>query len=168
VDARLVQIGGRFERSHQRAIAASGVEGFVRQEPQVTEDALIAAYYAADAMVLPSTYEGFGLPALEALAAGLPVVTSGAGGLAEAVGEAALVTTTEPATLAAALARVLTDAATRTTLIQRGLLHARTMSWDRTASRTRAVYEELLSASGTLPPAPGPRSPAPRSLSPDT
>lgn len=161
VDARLVQIGGRFERSHRRAMAASGVEAFVRQEPEVAEDSLVAAYYAADALVLPSTYEGFGLPALEALAAGLPVVTSGAGGLAEAVGEAALITATEPVALAASLARALTDAATRTTLIQRGLLHARTMTWDRTASATRAVYAELLTGAGS-------RTPDTRHLTPDT
>ena len=152
VDARLVQIGGRFERSHHRAIAASGVEGYVRQETAVTEESLVAAYYAADAMVLPSTYEGFGLPALEAQAAGLPVVTSGAGGLAEAVGEAGLVTATEPAPLATSLAQALTDAATRTTLIQRGLLHARTMTWDRTASATRAVYAELVPQLDALHP----------------
>jgi glycosyltransferase involved in cell wall biosynthesis len=154
LDARLVQIGGRFARSHQRAMAASGVEGYVRQETQVTEEALIDAYYAADVMVLPSTYEGFGLPALEALAAGLPVVTSGAGGLAEAVGEAALITTSEPAALAESMARALTDDATRTTLIQRGLLHARTMTWDRTAAATQGVYAELLPALRTLHPTP--------------
>lgn len=154
LDACLVQIGGRFERSHLRAIAAAGVDGFVRQEPTVAEESLIAAYYASDALVLPSTYEGFGLPALEAMAAGLPVVTSGAGGLAEVVGEAGLVTATEPATLAAAVARVLTDAATRTTLVQRGLLHARTMTWDRTASATRRVYDELRGGTPTSHPTP--------------
>jgi glycosyltransferase involved in cell wall biosynthesis len=149
LDAYLVQIGGRFGASHRRAMATARVEAFVRQEPEVAEDSLVAAYYAADAMVLPSTYEGFGLPALEAQAAGVPVVTSGAGGLAQAAGEAALVTATEPAALAASLARVLTDPATRTTLIQRGLLHARTMSWNHTASATRAVYAELLGESAS-------------------
>ncbi len=145
LDARLVQIGGRFGASHRRAMDRAGVATQVRQEESVAEESLITANHPADALVFPSTYEGFGLPALEAQAAGLPVVTSGAGGLAQAVGEAALIAAPDPDALAAGLARVLTEAATRTTFVQRGLLHARTMTWDATAAGTRAAYEELLS-----------------------
>jgi len=152
VDAHLVQIGGRFERSHVDAAAAAGVGPFVHQEPSVTEDALVAAYYAADAVVLPSTYEGFGVPAIEALATGAPVVTSGAGGLAEAVGDAALVVEPEPAALAGALARVLGDEDLRRTLVERGRARTRAYTWDAVAAKIRSVYAELLPTTYHLPP----------------
>lgn len=146
-DAFLVQIGGRFTPAHHAAIDAAGVEGFVRQEPQVDEAALIAAYYAADALVLPSTYEGFGLPALEAQAAGLPVVTSGAGGLAEAAGDASVtVEGANPPALADALALVLTDPALRAGLIERGRRRAHSHTWDAAAAKVRAAYDETRAA----------------------
>lgn len=147
VDAALVQIGGRFTHAHHAAIDAAGVEGFVRQEPEVDEAALVAAYYAADALVLPSTYEGFGLPALEAQAAGLPVVTSGAGGLSEAAGDAAVtVPGADPLALADALLQVLSEVPFRQNLIERGLARARSHTWDNTAARVRAVYDQALGA----------------------
>ena len=143
VDAHLVQIGGLFGRSHHDAIAADDLSRYVHQEPSVSEDALVAAYYAADALVLPSTYEGFGVPALEAMATGLPIVTSGAGGLAEAVGDAALVVEPEPVALAGAVARVLTDSALRRTLVERGRERTRAYTWSAVVARIRAVYAEL-------------------------
>ena len=146
-DAVFVQIGGRFTSAHHAAIDAAGVGGFVRQEPQVDEPTLIASYYAADALVLPSTYEGFGLPALEAQAAGLPVVTSGAGGLAEAAGDASVtVEGANPPALADALAQVLTDPALRASLIERGRRRAHSHTWDAAAAKVRAVYDQALGA----------------------
>ena len=144
VEAVLVQVGGRLESSHRRAATTSGVEAIVIEEGAVAETALVEAYYAADALVFPSTYEGFGLPVLEAQAAGLPVVISDAPALVEAAGGCSLVAGREPAALAESLARVLTDAGTRTTLILRGLRYARTMTWDRTAAKTQRVYADLL------------------------
>jgi len=145
VDAALVQIGGAFGPAHVAAIREAGVAAHVVQEREVAEDALVAAYYAADALVLPSSFEGWGLPAVEAMAAGLPVVTSGAAGLREAVGEAGLVVGGMGADpIAAALERVLTDPALRADLAAKGRARAASLTWDRCASQTRAVHDELL------------------------
>ena len=144
MDARLMQIGGRFGASHARAIAAADLTPFVRQEPAVDEPALVAAYHAADVLLMPSSYEGFGLPALEALAAGLPVVSSGAAALRETVGDAGMaVEPAEPGALADAVASILGETTGRDALIARGRARARTMTWQRTADRVRAVYAQL-------------------------
>lgn len=144
VDAALVQIGGTFGPSHHGAMRAAHVEEHVLQESSVREDLLVAAYYAADALVIPSTFEGYGLPVVEAMAAGLPVVTSGAGGLREAAGDAAIVTgSVDAPPLADALGDLLTNAARRSELVALGRAHAANLTWDRTAEQTLAVYAEL-------------------------
>jgi glycosyltransferase involved in cell wall biosynthesis len=143
--AILVQIGGEFGPSHETAMRDAGVADAVIQYPSVNEATLRLAYCAADVLVMPSTYEGYGLPALEAMAAGLPVVTSGAGGLREAVGGAALIVAPCNAdTLAQALATVLRDSSVASRLAERGRAHAATCTWERTAEGVTRVYAELL------------------------
>lgn len=102
-------------------------------------------YRAADAFVYPSQYEGFGMPALEALACGTPTITSNVSSLPEAVGDAALLVdprSTEQ--LAAALTRLLNDAALRHELAQRGTQHARQFTWTRAAQLTLETYRRAL------------------------
>jgi glycosyltransferase involved in cell wall biosynthesis len=145
VNAVLVQIGGRFTAAQRRNIERAGLAAAVIQEPRVSDEMLIAAYHAADLLLFPSLYEGFGLPALEAMAAGLPVVTSGAGGLAEAVGDAAvIVNPAEPARLADAMQRILDSRDARDSLKARGIIWARDFTWDASAAAHERVYDELL------------------------
>jgi glycosyltransferase involved in cell wall biosynthesis len=109
--------------------------GYVRK----TE--LAALYRGAACLVLPSLYEGFGLPLVEAMASGTPVVATTAGALPEVAGDAAvLVEPGDPEELAAGVERALAE---RERLVAAGLERSRRYSWAETARRTLAVYEEL-------------------------
>lgn len=106
---------------------------------------LVALYQGASAFAFPSRYEGFGLPPLEAMAAGVPVVSSDAASLPEVVGDAALVRSPDDvAGWTAALALALDDAATRDRLVEAGRGRVTELSWAETARLTRAVYEAAL------------------------
>lgn len=111
----------------------------------VSDSDLPALYTGADLFVFPSLYEGFGLPPLEAMACGTPVVCSNAASLPEVVGDAAI--TVDPYDvegLAEAMHCVLTDADLQEKLRKRGLKQARQFTWERTARETLAVYQEIL------------------------
>ncbi|CAN5240215.1 glycosyltransferase family 1 protein [soil metagenome] len=98
----------------------------------------------ASVFAYPSRYDGFGLPPLEAMAAGVPVVTTTAGALPETVGDAAvLVAPGDSDALAGALSRVLADEGLRTVLVERGRARARGFSWEACADGLVAVYERL-------------------------
>jgi glycosyltransferase involved in cell wall biosynthesis len=116
----------------------------VRALGHVDDATLERLYRTASVLAYPSTYEGFGLPVLEAMAHGLPVVASNAGGIPEAGGDAALyVPPGDPAALARALLRVLQDDAERARYVALGLQRASQMSWGRTAEETLAVMETV-------------------------
>ena len=108
-------------------------------------DATLAVFYRlASAFVFPSLYEGFGLPTLEAMAAGVPVITSNVSSLPEVVGEAALlIDPMDAGALADAMARVLSDAPLRADLIRRGHERIKTFSWERSVARVHQVYREV-------------------------
>jgi glycosyltransferase involved in cell wall biosynthesis len=102
-------------------------------------------YASAKGLVFPSLYEGFGLPALEAMAHGTPVITSNTSSLPEVVGEAALLV--DPLSTTAieeAMARLLNDEALCQTLSSRGLERAKLFSWESTAQKTLAAYRQIL------------------------
>lgn len=109
------------------------------------EEELPLWYAAATVFVFPSIYEGFGMPPLEAMACGTPVITSNTSSLPEVVGDAGLmVAPTDPVALAEAIRRVLVDADLRTELRQRGLARARRFSWADTAAKTLVAYREAV------------------------
>ena len=100
---------------------------------------------AADLFVYPSVYEGFGLPPLEAMACGTPVVVSDAAALREVVGEAGIVVEArDPQALARAIAEVLRDRERHRALREAGLARARQFSWEATALQTAGLYHRIL------------------------
>jgi len=105
---------------------------------------LLYLYNAAQLLVQPSFYEGFGLPPLEAMACGTPVVVSNVSSLPEVVGDAGvLVDPQEVSELTVAIWRVLTDSALRNDLITKGLRRARCFSWEKTALQTLELYQRV-------------------------
>jgi glycosyltransferase involved in cell wall biosynthesis len=126
----------------RRAVARLGLNGRVEFSGHVEKPALAALYRGARALVFPSRYEGFGLPVLEAMASGTPVVATTAGAIPEVAGDAAvLVDPGDPIALAGGIERALAD---RERLSRAGLERARLYSWTESARRTLAVYRDLL------------------------
>lgn len=109
-------------------------------------------YNLADIFVFPSIYEGFGLPPLEAMACGTPVIVSNTSSLPEVVGSAGqLVDPTDVNALADAMRHVLADGALATSMAEQGLSQAERFSWRATAERTMAVYDAVLEPNTTSP-----------------
>lgn len=146
-NARLVIVGQDMHRSDEIARAAANVPGIVRLG-YVDDEQLDALYAGASALVFPSLYEGFGLPILEAMARGTPVITSDVSSMPEVAGQAALlVNPYDPAAIANAMASVASDKVLARRLSKAGRERAAQFTWDETARRTLAVYEEAVSRS---------------------
>jgi glycosyltransferase involved in cell wall biosynthesis len=117
--------------------AEAEVAHLVRDVGAVSDDALRALYAGAACFLFPSLYEGFGLPVLEAMAAGAPVVAADRASIPEVTGDAGLLADPDdPVAFASAVERVLTDAALRDELVARGRRRAAGFTWDATAAAT--------------------------------
>ena len=146
----LVVVGASGWRSTEvaRTVEALDLKDTVVFTGYVPDADLPALYTGAELFVFPSLYEGFGLPPLEAMACGTPVITSNVSSLPEVVGDAAL--TVDPydvEVIAEAMRQILTDADLREGMRQRGLERAKQFSWERTARETVDVYRKVLGQS---------------------
>ncbi|MFO0773139.1 MAG: glycosyltransferase family 1 protein [Nitrospiraceae bacterium] len=141
----LVLVGDVQKRQVVRQrVAQHRLEAQVCWMGLVDDATLIGLYRGARVFAFPSRYEGFGLPPLEAMACGCPVVSSQASSLPEVVGDAGLmVDPSDVPALAQALTRVLTDDALREMLVARGAARVQEFTWDRAASEMAALYGRL-------------------------
>jgi glycosyltransferase involved in cell wall biosynthesis len=152
-DLQLLLIGDDVSRygSLRRTVEATGLRQDVRFFGFVPHQTLAALYRMASVFAFPSLYEGFGLPPLEAMSCGTPVVTSRMSSLPEVVDDAALLV--DPYSvedIATGICQVLDDEDLRDRLVQKGLARARGFSWDRSA---RAVHDGYMKALGRPRPA---------------
>jgi glycosyltransferase involved in cell wall biosynthesis len=144
-DLRLVIIGDTISQypAVRQTVIKSRAEQVVRFLGFVPFDTLRCFYQAAAAFVFPSRYEGFGLPPLEAMACGTPVVTSNVSSLPEVVGDAAVQVNPENVfDIARGIRDVLLDETLRAELIRRGHVQAHRFSWERTAREVLEIYRE--------------------------
>ncbi|HEY0466053.1 MAG TPA: glycosyltransferase family 1 protein [Polyangiaceae bacterium] len=128
-----------------KAIRASGIEARVLILGYIDDALLVALYRQCLAYVFPSSYEGFGLPILEAMACGAPTLTSTLSALGEVVGDAALtLPSLDQDVLADGIARIARDSSLRSGLRARGLEHVKAFTWERCARQTLACYARAL------------------------
>jgi len=147
-DIRLIKVGSaggeHFRRQTLRAISELGLEDHVLIFEAVDEKALPLFYGAADVFVTASKLEGFGLPVLEAMACGAPVVCSDAGALSELVGKAGrTVPFHDPSMVSEALGTVLSDRELRRRMGQEGRKRSQLFTWEQASGETVAVYHGL-------------------------
>jgi glycosyltransferase involved in cell wall biosynthesis len=142
---RLLQVGGFFTVQQRALIERLGIANRVTQIPYMPNENLVALYNAATAFVFPSLYEGFGIPLIEAMACGTPIVCTDWELFHEVCGDAAVYANTRDAdALTSALMRVLASSELQADLRRRGLLRAREFSWQRCAQATLAVYQRMI------------------------
>ena len=150
LEYQLVLAGGEGDGSTE-------IRDYIRQQPRgeiivtgcIPDEAIRTLYHQAACLVYPSFYEGFGLPVLEAMACGCPVITSNVSSLPEVAGEAALLI--DPyriETITTALVSLLTNPDLSPSLIQKGLGQARRFTWEAAARKTLAVFEKVMAARG--------------------
>jgi glycosyltransferase involved in cell wall biosynthesis len=146
-DLRLIIIGDEISKhpALRQAVHKHRLDKHVRFLGFQPHETLAAFYRLARAFVFPSLYEGFGLPPLEAMACGTPVVTSNVSSLPEVAGDAALLVDPYDAdAIADGIRRAVTDESLRADLIARGLARARTFSWSQSVAKIHRIYMEVL------------------------
>ena len=156
-DLKLIIIGDELSKHPdlRRTVVRGGVQNDVRFMGFVPIEVLRIFYDAAKVFVFPSLYEGFGLPPLEAMAHGTPVLTSNTSSIPEVVGNAAVLVNPENVfEMMRALQRVLVDQALREKMRLRGYEQVKKFSWDRSAAEVLAGYEEVMGRQAIVVPVP--------------
>ena len=136
---------GRSSSEWNVAVANSSFRHQVSYLADLPSDKMPQLYNAVDCLLFPSWYEGFGLPPLEAMASGTPVVASCVASLPEVVGEAGFMVSPDNVVgFAAAIEALLEDDNLRETQIQKGLDHVKNFDWAKNAAMTMEVYKEII------------------------
>lgn len=146
-DVSLVIAGGKgwLEDDMYRALDRLHMHDHVHLIGFAHDADLPTLYSDALCLAFPSLYEGFGLPILEAMACGIPVLTSNVSSMPEAAGDAALlVDPRDTPAITKALIRLISDSALRASLVQLGFAQAKRFTWDKSAEELAAIYETLL------------------------
>ncbi len=145
VDFRFTKVGSDWGGPGLRELVRKhGLQKMVRFAGRVPSSELPGYYQRADAFIFPSIYEGFGLPCLEAMACGCPVIASGAASLPEVVGDAGILADPhDPSSFASSIKMLAEDFSLRKELSRRGINRAGEFSWKRCARETREVYSEF-------------------------
>jgi len=147
LDIQLLKVGDEFTVEQERLIDQLGLRKNVRHLGRVCFAELPAIYNCADVLLYPVQHAGFGLPPLEAMACGVPVVCSDRGSLPEVVGDAAITADPEDhQAMAKHIAALLSDRCLYDAYRAKGLERVRRYSWDRTAREVLAIYRELADA----------------------
>lgn len=145
LSVHLWKVGDAFTGEQNTFIQMNGLESVVTHLGKPSKPTLTQIYNAADILLAPSLYEGFGLTILEAMACGTPVITSNVSSLPEVAGDAAiLVEPMDAQTILEAVCRLQQDLAYRTELIDKGLARAREFTWQSTAAQIALIYESLV------------------------
>jgi glycosyltransferase involved in cell wall biosynthesis len=143
-DLALCVVGAPFSDSESKLIAGLGLTTAVEHYGQVSDAHLAKLYQQSVAFVYPSFYEGFGIPPLEAMACGTPVVASNRSSIPEVVGDAALLFDPEKTDeLTDILIKLADDSPERQRLIAKGLERVKAFSWNKTVSQTLQIYREV-------------------------
>jgi len=139
--------GGSFSSDEKQLIRKLGITHLVIRKKVQSDQVLMALYQKALLFVFPSLYEGFGIPVLEALQSGCPVIASHTSSLPEVGGDAAIYfNPRDKESLRSALDKVLTDTALRNSMIVRGIEQNKKFSWSKCANETMASYRAVLSS----------------------
>ena len=149
ISHQLVCVGPRGWGYHEvrEIIDSLNLDGAVRLTGYIPLEDLLALYNLSQIFVFPSLYEGFGLPVIEAMACGVPVITANNSSMAEiTAGSAELINADETESIVEALRRLTSDPERRRELRELGLAQAQKFSWKRAARETRALYQKVVAA----------------------
>lgn len=144
-----LKAGADFTDEQKVYMQAYGIENDVVYLGKVDKDILVKAYNAANMFLFPSLHEGFGMPILEAMACGTPVITSNASSMPEVAGDAAiLVEPTDVQAIVEAVLRLWKDSVYQELLIDRGFARVKAFTWEAVAEQVCLIYNNILNKKG--------------------
>lgn len=143
-NVHLLRVGGLLQDEHWRLAKQLRIESNIHEAGHLGDQDLVIAYNLADVFLFPSWWEGFGLPPLEAMACGTPVVVSDRASLPEVVGDAGVITApTDYMGMATAIRKIFEEDEWRQLLTTRGLAQSTKFTWDQTALKTFCLYQQI-------------------------